>query len=769
MYEEFYGLSRRPFENTPNPEFFFASKQHREGLAALIYGIKQSKGFMLVTGEVGSGKTFLIQSLKYELEEENHIILEVATPWITPEELFAELPEKLGMDMDAEWGSLVFQAKLKEELERLHEQGRRVLVILDEAQQLPERTLEGIRLLSNFENEDAKLIQIIFLGQNELNDILGRYSMRQIRQRITLSRSLGYFNEIETRRYIEHRLAVSGCDKPIFDDDALSLIFRTSHGSPRLINLICDNCLITGYAHFSRQIDASIVREVLADLPPVHQENMSNHEPAADEQPLQVIQSEPLKAPLPERAPTDVSKPRPTPVFTNPVDEPQPVPVKPRAEPVPTPVAATVSGTSPFAAENEYDSFAEDEYRPHKQERPGIFRRYGLWMVLVATVVVSWYAARWYETRERDEVAIRNTTTSTAAEPTVSSSPQVTPLAAQPETAKRELTWDDDPVIASVDGNPVAETVSQPVEVVQPIETSSVVETSLTVPADTADQEPVAEVLVQHTQSALERYSVGTKGDDGLSLFERLRREANVADVRSTPYDTEPEPVSQPAVVTENVEPKTAVETKVTLSTESDAVDTARAVTEVPYKPVETVAKTDDGRALIGVPEGVVTSTKRAKRYESGSAIPYPFENLASQLKQPVPFTAGETISEMARAKYSTWNDTVQDMVRTVNPSIRNLNRVYAKAVNLPDVSRENLLVNDESRGWFAYAGTVTSRLKANHLYESFVALGEPADMEVTNNGERRIYRVFIGPYDSREAALLKLGNINFTHMPYLK
>ena len=292
MYEEFYGLNRRPFENTPNPEFFFASKQHREALAALIYGIKQSKGFMLVTGEVGSGKTFLIQSLKYELEEENHIILEVATPWITPEELFAELPQKLGMDMDPEWGSLVFQAKLKEQLERLHEQGRRVLVILDEAQQLPERTLEGIRLLSNFENEDAKLIQIIFLGQNELNDILGRYSMRQIRQRITLSRSLGYFNETETRRYIEHRLSVSGCTEPVFNDHALSLIFKKSHGSPRLVNLICDNCLITGYAHFARTIDAHVVREVLSDLPSVHSGAYDYDQappPAEEEQPLRVM------------------------------------------------------------------------------------------------------------------------------------------------------------------------------------------------------------------------------------------------------------------------------------------------------------------------------------------------------------------------------------------------------------------------------------------------------------------------------------------------
>lgn len=758
MYEEFYGLIRSPFENTPNPEFFFASKQHREGLAALIYGIKQSKGFMLVTGEVGSGKTFLIQSLKYELEEENHIILEVATPWITPEELFAELPEKLGMDMDAEWGSLVFQARLKEELERLHAQGRRVLVILDEAQQLPERTLEGIRLLSNFENEDAKLIQIIFLGQNELNDILGRYSMRQIRQRITLSRSLGYFNEVETRRYIQHRLAISGCDKTLFNDDALSLIFRTSHGSPRLINLICDNCLITGYAHFAREIDVHIVREVLVDLPSVHYEAASaSEEITVAEKPLRLMPERVM-----ERATADEVKPCVAPSFPGAERRSKDEITQP--EPAIRLATAPAAGSSPFMID--YESADEEKDKPGNRERPRAFGRYGFWLILIITVVASWYAARWYETRERDEIAAPEKRAPSVSKQVVASTPSqaTAPVTKLPETKQRELTWDDDPVIANSTGNGVV----SPTAVVQSIEVSKPQVPEAT-PAETVSSEALTEATGKASQSALERYSVGTKGRDGFSLFERLRREANVADIRDEPY-VKPELAAQNIEAAEAfTEQKRDIEEAIVASVTTKTVTHQPVIADVSYKRVDTVETGGDGRPLIGVPEGVIVSSQRVKRYESGNAIPYPFQQLARQLKQPVPFSVGKTISEMARAKYSTWNDTVQDMVRTVNPTIRNLNLVYATSVNLPDVRREHLLVNDVSRGWFAYTGTVTSRLKANHLYESFVALGEPADMEVTNNGERRIYRVYMGPYDSREAVLRKLDSIDFTHMPYLK
>jgi type II secretory pathway predicted ATPase ExeA len=743
MYEEFYGLNRRPFENTPNPEFFFASKQHREALAALIYGIKQSKGFMLVTGEVGSGKTFLIQSLKYELEEENHIILEVATPWITPEELFAELPQKLGMDMDPEWGSLVFQAKLKEQLEQLHEQGRRVLVILDEAQQLPERTLEGIRLLSNFENEDAKLIQIIFLGQNELNDILGRYSMRQIRQRITLSRSLGYFNETETRRYIEHRLSVSGCTESVFNDDALSLIFKKSHGSPRLVNLICDNCLITGYAHFARTIDVHVVREVLSDLPSVHSGAYDYDQappPSEEEQPLRVVAEAAPRVDAKE--PVGNAQAEPTPVYE--ADSR----IEPRNK---DQSKATPVTESAFAVPEPLPDYDEGEIKPRERKSSGVLSRYGLWLVLIATVVVSWYAARWYETSQKEAVV--------ETEPPVTT-PSVEPMpvtAVQPASEpQKQLTWDDDPVMSGV-----AEIPAESVEVESSLSSitpepprQQPLPSEVTATADTASER---ETTQQPYKSALERYSAGTTSNDCLSLFERLRQEANVADVRAKPIERQAMDVKvEPSVIPETAKPVVVEQQK------------APVVTNLAKMPKPVVPVRMEGRAQVGVLEGVVVSSRRAKRYESGESIPYPFEQSALT-KSLVRFTDGATVSQLARAKYSTWNDTVQDMVRALNPKLKSLDRVYTKNINLPDISREDLIINDEARGWFVYAGTVTSRLKANNLYESFVALGEPADMEITRNAERRIYRVYMGPYDNRDQAVTQFNSVDLTHMPYLR
>ncbi|WP_372832693.1 AAA family ATPase [Pontibacterium sp.] len=743
MYEEFYGLNRRPFENTPNPEFFFASKQHREALAALIYGIKQSKGFMLVTGEVGSGKTFLIQSLKYELEEENHIILEVATPWITPEELFAELPQKLGMDMDPEWGSLVFQAKLKEQLEQLHEQGRRVLVILDEAQQLPERTLEGIRLLSNFENEDAKLIQIIFLGQNELNDILGRYSMRQIRQRITLSRSLGYFNETETRRYIEHRLSVSGCTESVFNDDALSLIFKKSHGSPRLVNLICDNCLITGYAHFARTIDVHVVREVLSDLPSVHSGAYDYDQappPSEEEQPLRVVAEAAPRVDAKE--PVGNAQAEPTPVYE--ADSR----IEPRNK---DQSKATPVTESAFAVPEPLPDYDEGEIKPRERKSSGVLSRYGLWLVLIATVVVSWYAARWYETSQKEAVV--------ETEPPVTT-PSVEPMpvtAVQPASEpQKQLTWDDDPVMSGV-----AEIPAESVEVESSLSSitpepprQQPLPSAVTATADTASER---ETTQQPYKSALERYSAGTTSNDGLSLFERLRQEANVADVRAKPIERQAMDVKvEPSVIPETAKPVVVEQQK------------APVVTNLAKMPKPVVPVRMEGRAQVGVLEGVVVSSRRVKRYESGESIPYPFEQSALT-KSLVRFTDGATVSQLARAKYSTWNDTVQDMVRALNPKLKSLDRVYTKNINLPDISREDLIINDEARGWFVYAGTVTSRLKANNLYESFVALGEPADMEITRNAERRIYRVYMGPYDNRDQAVTQFNSVDLTHMPYLR
>ncbi len=266
MYESHFGLAAAPFENTPNPRFFFSSQCHREALAALLYGVEQGKGIMLVTGEVGTGKTMLLSSLKERLPD-NCQQIEVSTPWISATELFAQLAKQLELTPAKGITDVELLAVIRERLEALHEQGRKVVLVIDEAQQLTEHTLEGVRQLTNMESHTDKLIQLVLLGQTELAEILARHSMRPLRQRIALSRELKSLNQEDTRNYIGHRLAVGGGSLSIFTDEALRLVNQYSRGVPRVINLICDNALITAYAAGAQQVSAVIVNEVVAEMP----------------------------------------------------------------------------------------------------------------------------------------------------------------------------------------------------------------------------------------------------------------------------------------------------------------------------------------------------------------------------------------------------------------------------------------------------------------------------------------------------------------------
>jgi len=266
MYEGHFGLTCLPFENTPNPKFFFASECHREALATLVYGVEKAKGFMMVTGEVGTGKTMLVRSLKEKLGD-TYSFIEVASPWISGREFLRELPKQLGLDIDEDLSETERQSQIKEYLLERHNEGHRVVVIVDEAQQLSEHTLEGVRLLSNMETETSKLIQLVLLGQTELSEMLARHSMRQLRQRIALNRELKSLSRESAINYIDHRLKVAGGSSALFSPEALKAVCEYSQGIPRVINLICDNCLITAYAAGASQVVEQVVREVVADLP----------------------------------------------------------------------------------------------------------------------------------------------------------------------------------------------------------------------------------------------------------------------------------------------------------------------------------------------------------------------------------------------------------------------------------------------------------------------------------------------------------------------
>ncbi|MBS3906100.1 MAG: AAA family ATPase [Syntrophaceae bacterium] len=272
MYETFYGLNENPFNVTPNPEFIFLGKNHREALAQLLYGVREKKGFIVITGEVGTGKTTLIHYLLEKLEGNNHTKTAfLFNPKLTVHDFIQYILKDLGVRVQGQTKG--------EHLHHLHRyllnayrRDERVVLIVDEAQGLNPELLEEIRLLSNLETSKSKLLQIVLVGQPELDKTLSRPGFRQLRQRINLRYHLTPLSEKETGEYIEKRLRIAGSHDPIFTDQAIREIYRRSGGIPRLINILSDNALLNGFALDQKQVNAKSIREVSADLK-LHQES----------------------------------------------------------------------------------------------------------------------------------------------------------------------------------------------------------------------------------------------------------------------------------------------------------------------------------------------------------------------------------------------------------------------------------------------------------------------------------------------------------------
>jgi general secretion pathway protein A len=266
MYTAHYGLREKPFSLTPDPRFLFLSASHREALAHVLYGIEQGEGFIAVTGEVGTGKTTLCRTLFQRLGPDTEVAF-VFDPLLTPDELLQAVCEEYGL-----LHSQRTRAELSESLNRFvldaNQAGRRVLLIVDEAQNLPVDTLEQIRLLSNLETSTTKLIQILLFGQPELDEKLERPELRQLRQRITVRWRLSALARGEARDYVRHRVRVAaGCDREVFTPSALREIDRRTRGIPRLVNLLADRALLAGYAEGTALVDRPQVdraaREIL--------------------------------------------------------------------------------------------------------------------------------------------------------------------------------------------------------------------------------------------------------------------------------------------------------------------------------------------------------------------------------------------------------------------------------------------------------------------------------------------------------------------------
>ena len=259
LYTEHFGLREAPFSLAPNPRYLYASEQHREALAHLVYGVKSEGGFILLTGEVGTGKTTVFRCLLERLPEKTRIAF-VLHPKLTVEELLATICDEFGIGYpEGAAGTKTFVDLLNAYLLESTREGFHSVLVIDEAQNLSLDVLEQLRLLTNLETDRRKLLQIILLGQPELREMLARPEMRQLSQRVTARYHLDALSKGDVEPYVSHRLAVAGASGRIFSPSALALVGRKSGGVPRVINLICDRALLGSFAQGRREVTREVV------------------------------------------------------------------------------------------------------------------------------------------------------------------------------------------------------------------------------------------------------------------------------------------------------------------------------------------------------------------------------------------------------------------------------------------------------------------------------------------------------------------------------
>ncbi len=265
MYLEYYNLTEPPFTITPNPRFLFYSDKHREAFNHLLYGIRERKGFVQLTGEVGAGKTTLCRALLEQLGD-NFSTAVILNPALDADVLIKAIAMEFGLEVK---GADRFEATLiiNDFLLRQMSEGRETVLIIDEAQDLTNELLEQVRLLSNLETDDRKLLQIVLMGQPELRDRLNDHGLRQLRQRITVRYHLNPLRRTEVAQYVHHRLQVSGAKgAPYFTQPAFWRIFRYSKGIPRLVNAVCDKALLAGFVEQKEKIDFRLVGRAIREL-----------------------------------------------------------------------------------------------------------------------------------------------------------------------------------------------------------------------------------------------------------------------------------------------------------------------------------------------------------------------------------------------------------------------------------------------------------------------------------------------------------------------
>ncbi len=267
MYTSFFGLTEKPFAITPDPRYLYLSERHAEALAHLLYGINESGGFIQLTGEVGTGKTTVVRTLLSRVPHHADVAV-ILNPRVTPVEFLLTICEELGLaiaEADRDSVKQLVDA-LNRRLLSAHAEGRRIIVLVDEAQNLSIEVLEQVRLLTNLETPTQKLLQIILIGQPELRELLDRTDLRQLAQRITGRYHLKPLSREETKGYVRHRLRVAGATEEIFTPSALGELHRLSLGIPRVINVACDRALLGAYTQETKKITSSLVRRAAGEV-----------------------------------------------------------------------------------------------------------------------------------------------------------------------------------------------------------------------------------------------------------------------------------------------------------------------------------------------------------------------------------------------------------------------------------------------------------------------------------------------------------------------
>lgn len=266
IYNAYFGLAQNPFNISPDPEFLYRSPQHEEALANLIYGVRGRKGFIVLTGEVGTGKTTMLECLRDYLDSQRIEFAFIFNSRLTPDQFFDMMAYDFDLQCDRKSKTDVLFA-LHQLLVNQSERGRTCVLIVDEAHNLDWEVLEEIRLLGNLENRQGKLLQVVLAGQPELDRKLDAPNLRQLKQRIVLRCSLNPLTVEETAAYIETRLARAGMpNQAIFSPDLIQEIHYRSRGIPRLVNLVCDNLLVTAFAMEQRTANFEMLEEVCQDL-----------------------------------------------------------------------------------------------------------------------------------------------------------------------------------------------------------------------------------------------------------------------------------------------------------------------------------------------------------------------------------------------------------------------------------------------------------------------------------------------------------------------